>query len=87
MYPVVSEIPCFVPGPPVYGSVKLLDSTNDKGEKIQVLDFTCNAGYELQGPKQLECSKFGTWIGIPPVCLSKYTCQRLAGQQQYVGET
>lgn len=35
----------------------------------QVVQFQCNAGYSLDGPKQIHCSAGGVWSGDKPKCV------------------
>lgn len=37
----------------------------------QVVQFQCNAGYSLDGPKQIHCSAGGVWSGDKPKCVGE----------------
>lgn len=37
----------------------------------QVVQFDCNSGFMLNGPKQIHCSANGIWSGEKPECVGK----------------
>lgn len=37
----------------------------------QVVQFECNSGYMLDGPKQIHCSAGGVWSAETPKCVGK----------------
>ena len=54
---------CGDPGVPVHGS-----KTGDNYTAGEMITFTCDTGYHLEGPAKLLCLKSGTWNNSLPRC-------------------
>ena len=47
---------------------------------MSIATYTCNAGYDLIGPKSRTCGSDGVWSPAPPTCERKCDHACLAGQ-------
>lgn len=40
--------------------------------------YSCNKGYEVEGPKERRCDETGQWTGTTPKCKSKIKVNHIA---------
>ena len=46
-------------------------SPKRNGQEVVEYSFSCNTGYELNGPQTIECQENGQWSSNPPFCERK----------------
>ena len=80
--PVNSEIDCPPLEDPVRGEVTFTTLTVDS-----TANYTCQAGYVINGASTRVCQSGGTWSGEEPMCNSELRLDReICGHGQRVGQ-
>ncbi|XP_074643412.1 P-selectin-like [Tubulanus polymorphus] len=69
--PKCEVIACGVPAGSPYGSVTYTGVTINS-----TANYSCNAGFQMDGPHERTCLPDGTWSGDPPMCIA-YSCKDL----------
>ncbi|KAJ8775760.1 hypothetical protein J1605_016158 [Eschrichtius robustus] len=77
--PVCVPITCGHPGNPAHGFTNGSEfNLND------VVNFTCNTGYLLQGASRAQCRSNGQWSSPLPTCRGKRAAHVSAGSPEHV---
>uniref|UniRef100_A0A671G2M9 E-selectin n=1 Tax=Rhinolophus ferrumequinum TaxID=59479 RepID=A0A671G2M9_RHIFE len=75
--PTCKAVTCGAVGRPRNGSVSCRHSPAGEFTFTSSCNFTCEDGFRLQGPAQVECTTRGQWTQPAPVC-EVVQCSRLA---------
>lgn len=67
---------CRRPSMVQHGSANLTDTSRSFFPVGTVLQYTCNPGYLLDGPRTVTCTTLGHWSSESPRCIHSDVCQR-----------
>ncbi|KAM6154281.1 E-selectin [Erethizon dorsatum] len=79
--PACKAVTCDAIHQPQNGSVSCSHSSAGKFAFKSSCSFTCEEGFMLQGPPQIECTVQGQWTQQAPVC-EAYQCRALSSPEQ-----
>ncbi|XP_039737564.1 E-selectin [Pteropus medius] len=79
--PMCKAVTCGAIGHPQNGSVSCSHSPAGELTFGSSCDFTCEEGFRLQGPAQVECTAQGQWTQRAPVC-EAFQCKALSSPER-----
>ncbi|XP_028995081.1 sushi domain-containing protein 4-like [Betta splendens] len=66
---------CIRPSMVQHGAANLTDTNRNLLPVGTVLEYSCDAGYLMDGPSSLTCNTQGHWSSEPPRCIHSDVCQ------------